>query len=193
MTESAAAKALELLVLDEERARALSHDIRSADDGLTARRRRVAALAMGAAGCMGVIALFQLGVTRHVPEPDLPLLDADTVDASGEAYGLLSVGDAFIGFVSYGVTMLLAAMGGPKRHESHPYLPLALAVKAGFDAAQAGKLTVDQWTKHRAFCSWCLTAAAATFAVVPAVIPEARAAWRQLRTPRLAQRPARSA
>lgn len=178
-----AAGAIDFLVLDEERARALSHDIRSADDQLTARRRRVVGLAMGAAGCMGVIALFQLGITRHVPEPDLPLLDADKVDGSGEAYGLLSVGDAFIGFLSYGVTMLLAAMGGPQRHETSPYLPLAMAAKAGFDAAQAGRLTIDQWTRHRAFCSWCLTAAAATFAVVPAVIPEARAALRTLTRP----------
>jgi hypothetical protein len=81
--------------------------------------------------------------------------------------------------VSYGVTMLLAATGGPRRHVSHPWLPRALAVKAAFDAAQAAKLTVDQWTKHRAFCSWCLTAAGATFAVIPAVIPELRASLRK--------------
>ena len=111
-----------------------------------------------------------------------PGLDADKVDGSAEAYGLLSVGDAFLGFVSYGVTMLLAAMGGAKRHESHPYVPLAMAGKAVLDAGQAAKLTVDQWRLHRAFCSWCLTAAAATFMVVPLVLPEARAALKQLRT-----------
>ncbi len=101
------------------------------------------------------------------------------MDASKEAYEKLSVGDAFIGFVSYGVTMLLAAADGPRRHVSLSWLPRALAVKAAFDAAQAAKLTVDQWTKHRAFCSWCLTAAGATFAVIPAVIPELRASLRK--------------
>lgn len=154
----------------------LGLEIRSADDRLTHRRRQVVGLSMISAGCMGVIALYQFGITKHVPEPALPMLDADKVDGSGEAYQTLSVGDAFLGFVSYGVTMLLAAMGGPRRHVTNPALPLALAAKSLLDASQAAKLTVDQWTKHRAFCSWCLTAAAATFAVVPAAIPEARAA-----------------
>lgn len=45
----------------------------------------------------------------------------------------------------------------------------------------AAKLTVDQWTKQRAFCEWCLAAAGATFAALPAVMPEATAAWRRLR------------
>lgn len=157
----------------------LSREIRLADDALTEQRRRVVALSLTSAACMGVIALYQIGATKHVPEPPLPLLDADKVDASKEAYEKLSVGDAFIGFVSYGVTMLLAAAGGPRRHVSHPWLPRALAVKAAFDALQAAKLTVDQWTKHRAFCSWCLTAAGATFAVIPAVIPELRASLRK--------------
>ena len=46
------------------------------------------------AACMGVIALYQIGATKHVPEPPLPLLDADKVDASEEAYEKLSVGEA---------------------------------------------------------------------------------------------------
>lgn len=159
----------------------LGADIRSSTGPLLRNRRLVVALDMMAAGCMAVIAVYQIGLTRHVPEPDLPLLNADKVDASAEAYEKLSVGDAFLGFVSYGVTMLLAAMGGTRRHQTHPYVPLALAAKASVDAAQAAKLTVDQWRLHRAFCSWCLTAAAATFAVVPLVVPEAGAALKQLR------------
>lgn len=126
---------------------------------------------------MGIIALYQIGATKHLPEPPLPFLDADKVDASDEAYKMLAVGDAFIGFVSYGVTMLLAASGGPRRHATSPWLPRALAAKAAFDAVQATKLTVEQWTVHRAFCSWCLLAAGATFAVLPSVIPELRASF----------------
>lgn len=157
----------------------LSTEIRQAEDPLTQRRRRIVWLSLTSATSMAVIALYQIGATTHVPEPPLPMLDADKVDGSEEAYAKLSVGDAFLGFVSYGVTMLLAAAGGPRRHVSHPWLPRALAVKAAFDAAQAAKLTVDQWTKHRAFCSWCLAAAGATFAVIPAVMPELRASMRR--------------
>jgi hypothetical protein len=159
----------------------LGREVRSATGELVTRRRQVVALDLLAAACMGVIALYQIGAIRHVPEPDLPGLDADKVDGSAEAYGLLSVGDAFLGFVSYGVTMLLAAMGGANRHESHPYVPLAMAGKALLDAGQAARLSVDQWRLHRAFCSWCLTAAAATFMVVPLVLPETRAALKQIR------------
>jgi len=158
----------------------LSEQIRSASDDFTARRRRVVCLSLTSAACMGVIALYQIGATRHIPEPPLPGLDADAVDASGEAYARLLVGDAFLGFVSYGLTMLLAGVGGPRRHLSHPWIPLALAVKGGADALQAAKLTVDQWTKHRAFCSWCLAAATATFVAFPAMLPEAAAALRRV-------------
>jgi hypothetical protein len=130
---------------------------------------------------MAAVAAYQIGLTKRVPEPPFPLLDADKVDASAQAYEKLSTGDAFLGFVSYAVTMLLAAVGDSRRHQTHPYIPLAMAAKAGVDAAQAAKLTVDQWVRHRAFCSWCLTAAGSTFAVIPAVLPELRAALHTIR------------
>ena len=56
------------------------------------------------------------------------------------------------------------------------WIPIALAGKVAFDVVNAAKLSIDQWTRHRAFCFWCLIAAAATFATAPLVIPEAFAA-----------------
>lgn len=44
----------------------------------------------------------------------------DKVDASAEAYEKLQVGDAFLGFVSYGVALLLAAAGGRRRWREQP-------------------------------------------------------------------------
>lgn len=143
-------------------------------------RRRVFQLALGASGCMGVISLYQMGVIRHLPEPPLPRLDADKVDASAEAYSYLSTPDAVLGFASYAGTMVLASMGSPDRARSRPWISLAMGAKVFADALQAGKLTVDQWTKHRAFCSWCLLAAGFTFAAVPAALPETKAALRTL-------------
>ena len=103
------------------------------------------------------------------------------MDASPEAYRYLSTPDGVLGLASYAATAVLASMGGPDRARTTPWLPLLAAVKTGADAAQAAKLTRDQWTEHRAFCSWCLLAAAATFATVPLVLPEARDALRRLR------------
>lgn len=143
-------------------------------------RRKVLQFALGAAGCMGVISLYQMGVIGHLPEPPLPRLDADKVDASADAYSYLSTPDAVLGFASYAGTMVLASMGAPDRARSRPWIPLALGAKVIADALQAGKLTVEQWTRHRAFCSWCLVAAGFTFAAVPQALPEARAALRTL-------------
>ena len=161
----------------------LSHAVRTTDDAAMRRRRGIVALSLAAAGSMGMITLYQCGLIRHLPEPPLPRLDADKVDASAEAFGRFEVGDAFLGFVSYGVTMMLAAMGPPDRARRQPLIPLTLAAKAAFDTAMAAKLTIDQWTKHKAFCLWCLAAAAATFATAPLVIPETRAALAAWSTP----------
>ncbi|MGI8765750.1 MAG: vitamin K epoxide reductase family protein [Gemmatimonadaceae bacterium] len=144
------------------------------------RRRKVVGLSLVAAAAMGLIAAYQTGIIKHLPEPPLPLLDADKVDASSEAYAKLSVPDGILGLGSYAVTMGLAAMGGSNRAKKAPWIPLALAAKVAADSVNAGKLTVDQWTKHRAFCSYCLLSAAVTFAMVPLVLPEARTALRQI-------------
>ncbi|MBV9768403.1 MAG: hypothetical protein JOZ32_02430 [Bryobacterales bacterium] len=49
-----------------------------------------------------------------------------------------------------------------------------------FDTALAGKLSIDQWTKYRAFCFWCLLTTGATVAALPLAFPEARTALRHL-------------
>jgi hypothetical protein len=53
-------------------------------------------------------------------------------------------------------------------------------VKVALDVANAARLTIDQWTKYRAFCFWCLIAAGATFAMVPLVVGEAMEAARTI-------------
>ncbi len=158
----------------------LSHELRTGSGDFLEERRGVIALSLTAIGCMGLIALYQIGIIRRLPDLPLPLMDSDKVDASEEAYEKFSTPDAFIGLGSYAVTMGLAAMGGKNRATERPLLPLALAAKASVDAIQAAKLTYDQWAKHKAFCIWCLLAAGATFAIVPLVLGEAAVAARQL-------------
>lgn len=144
-------------------------------------RRRTLALSLAGAASMAVISLYQLGLIRHLPEPPLPHLDADKVDASPEAYRILATPDALLGLMGYVVTAWLAGMGEPDRASSKPWLPLTLSAKVGVDAAVAGWLTVQQWRDHRAFCSWCLLASVMTAVTVPQVLPEARAALNTLR------------
>ncbi len=162
----------------------LSEQLRRGTGEFLSRRRKIAGLALTATGSMGLVSLYQLGIIKHLPDPPLPGFDSDRVDASAEAYSKLWMPDGPIGLGSYAATLGLAAMGGEDRMSEKPWIPLLLAVKVAFDALQAGKLTVDQVTKHRALCVWCLLAAGSTFATVPLVIPEARAALRELRTGR---------
>jgi hypothetical protein len=159
---------------------ALSREMRLGSGPFLAARRKVVGLSLVAMGAMAPIALYQIGIIKHLPEPPLPMLNADAVDASAEAYAILAIPDAFLALGSYAATAALAAMAGTDRAETKPWIPLALAAKVALDAAVSAKLTVDQWTKHRAFCSWCLLGAGATFATMPLVVPETRAALRRL-------------
>lgn len=158
----------------------LSRQLREGSGPFLAQRRGVVGLSLVSIGSMGLISLYQIGILKHLPDPPLPGFDSDKVDASAQTYSYFATPDAVLSIANYAVTMVLAAMGDQDRATKQPWIPLALAAKVVLDAAGAGKLTVDQWTKHRAFCIWCLLAAGATFVTVPLIIPEARVALRQL-------------
>jgi len=136
------------------------------------RRRGIVALSLVSSAAMGAIALYQTGIIEHLPDLPLPRADADKVDASAEAYSRFDTPDAILGLGSYAATMALAAMGGADRATETPWVPLAMAGKIAFDVANAARLTIDQFVKQKAFCTLCLTAAAATFAMLPLAVPE---------------------
>lgn len=159
----------------------LSRQLRSGTEEVLTRRRAIVVLQLVASASMSIITLYQMGIIRHLPEPPLPLLDADAVDAAPEAYAILATPDAALGLASYGATTVLAAMAGPDRATTRPIIPLMMAAKILVDAFIGAKLTVDQWTKHRAFCFWCLIGALASVISVPLAIPETRSALRSVR------------
>lgn len=162
-------------------AEAVSDALRRGSGEFLDRRRRMALLQSASAAALGVVGLYQFGLLKSVPEPPLPGLDADRVDASGEAYAFLRTPDSAIGIASAGVSLILAGMGGAKRHEEQPWIPLLLLAKSAADAAGALYLTGEQLTKHKRICSWCTVSAALLLSTVPTALPEARAAWRAFR------------
>lgn len=164
-----------------KQAERVSDDLRRATTPHLRRRWRQTALTLGAAGAMGVVALYQTGILRHLPDPPLPGLDSDKVDASGEAYESLKTPDATLGLASYGATLALIGMGGADRARQQPLIPLLAAAKVAADGVGAAWLTAEQITKHRALCFYCLLASAAVWAALPQALPEARDAWRTLR------------
>ncbi len=158
-------------------AEAVSDGLRRGASTSLTRRRRTAALALGAITAFVPVAAYQTGLMRHLPDPPLPGLDSDAVDASGEAYNLYNTPDAALGIGSYAATLALAAMGPADRANSNPWLPLALAAKVAFDAAGALYLTAEQLTKHKRLCTYCTAASVLTLAMIPQVLPDARSAW----------------
>ncbi|HZU27107.1 MAG TPA: vitamin K epoxide reductase family protein [Bryobacteraceae bacterium] len=131
--------------------------------------RDIAGLSLFSAGAMGVIALYQTGVLKRLPDP--PGFDSARVVTSPEARRF-GVPDGLLGLASYGITAALALAGAKG----------ALVAKVTADAAVAAKLTADEWRKHHAFCFWCLLATGATAISAALAWKEASAGWTDART-----------
>ena len=162
-------------------AEAVSDALRRQSTPFLDARRGIAALDLAATAALGVVAAYQTGLLRHIPDPPGRWFDSDKVDASGEAYKIGLVPDALLGMASAVATAALATAGAQDRHRQHPWLPLVLAGKVVMDAAWAVRLTAEQVFKHRAVCFWCLTAATAQLLTLRHALPEARSALSKLR------------
>lgn len=160
----------------------VSNDLRRRSSPALRARRAQTALMLGASAAMGVVTAYQTGLLRRLPDPPLPGIDSAKVDASGEVYEFLKTPDATLALASYGASLALIGMGGGERARERPLVTLLAAAKLGYDAVGAGYLTAEQISRHRAQCAWCLAAAAASIAAVPLGLPEAREAWRTLRS-----------
>jgi hypothetical protein len=169
-----AEQAMKLIQHNEDQARNVGYGIRNDSRKDMRRRRGIFGLALSAAASMSVIALYQMGIFKHVPEPPGSRFDSGAVTGSAKAYSLLETPDSVLAIGSYAVTMALAAMGSPDRAREQPLLPILLAAKVAFDAAVAAKYTIEEWKGHRVFCFWCLLASATTFASLPLAILDAR-------------------
>jgi uncharacterized membrane protein len=159
----------------------VSDDLRLSDSPMVRRRRWAAGLTLLATGAYAVVAAYQYGLARHLPEPPLRVLDADRVDASGEAYRVGHTPDTALALANAAGTLALIGMGAADRAERQPWIPVLAAAKTAADAAAGGWLFAEQVTKHRRVCGWCTVAAVATAAAVPLTLREARQAWRSLR------------
>jgi uncharacterized membrane protein len=169
-----------LLPLKTPQPALLSWQLRQTTTPYLRERRGVIGASLLASATLGVIGLYQIGLLKHLPEPKLPGFHSEQVNSSEEAYRWLETPDAFLGLGSYVATMTLAAVGGPNRVKTQPWIPLALAAKVGLDAAMAGFQVLTQARKLHTYCSWCLLTSAATLASVPLVLPEARAALKHM-------------
>lgn len=159
----------------------LGRALREGEEPFLKNRRWIVGLALYNILAMSAISLYQMGILKHVPEAHLPGEDADKINGSAQAYEIFQTPDAVLAIGSYAATAALAAMGPPDRVQALPWAALGMGVKALGDAAFAVKLLIDQPTKYKAYCSWCVTGALATLAALPLAWSEARAAFIQMR------------
>ncbi len=152
---------------------------RDGDDDLLARRRQVVGLSLFSVSCMGLIALYQVGLLKKVPEP--PGFDAEKVNGSAQGYSLLQTPDALLGLGSYAATAALAALGPPDRARTQPWSALAMGAKTLLDALLATTLLASQPVKYQAFSFWNVLSAGAVLASAWRALPESKAALRQIR------------
>lgn len=158
----------------------LGRELRTSSGAFLDRGRKIVKLTFFSCSVLGLIALYQTGILKKLPPSRWRAFDAEKVNGSAQAYSILSTPDALLGLTSYAVTACLAGMGSGDRWKTHPLIPVGMGLKVLGDAAFAGKLTMDECTKFRAFSMWSLLTAGATFAALPLAIPEAKAAIRQL-------------
>src|SRR4051794_4018939 len=100
---------------------------------------------------------------KKLPQPHWRGFDTGKVNGSAQAYSILAIPDGLLDFASYAVTACLAGAGPEDRSQINPWLPITMGLKLLTDAAFAGKLTLDECRKIRAFSLWSLLAAEATF------------------------------
>ncbi|MBP0443827.1 vitamin K epoxide reductase family protein [Roseomonas sp. SSH11] len=159
----------------------LSRDLRLRSDPDLRRRRWLVGLSLFGVAIGQVVALYQTGILRRLPDPPVGPFDSERVNASDYAYKRLQVPDAFLMVATYAATAALAAAGGRNRAERRPLLPIALAAKTLFDVGTNLKLAREEWEENEALCAYCQTATLVSVLSVALALPEASRALRRWR------------
>lgn len=144
-------------------------------------RRAIVATSLFGIGAMAVIALFQSGLLRRLP--DLPLEDfrSDEVNASDTAYGW-GMPDSPLSIGAHAASLAVATVGDEDRAQAHPWLPLAAsAVAAPAAITSARYLFYDMPVREKGWCPYCIVDALAHIAVLGFTFWESRKALRSWR------------
>ncbi|MFN8492778.1 MAG: vitamin K epoxide reductase family protein [Caldilineaceae bacterium] len=158
----------------------LSYELRKAVTPHLTRRRWIIGLSFFGAAMAQLVALYQTGIIKRLPDPPLPLIDSNKVDASTYAYKRRDTPDGLMMLSTYATTALLAGAGGKDRVQQKPWLPLAMGAKLLYDTVQVVRLGGEEWAENKALCFYCQTASLATLASLLLAIPEVTQAAQKL-------------
>lgn len=161
----------------------LSRELREGQSPDLTRRRWTVGLTLVGTVMAQIVSAYQIGLVEHLPDPPGKLgeiFDATKVDASDYAYQRMDTPDGFLMLTTLGVTATLAAAGGKDRAHRTPWLPIAAAAKALYDAVTVVALAREEWQDNKALCQYCQVASLTSLAVAALTIPEAVTAARHL-------------
>jgi uncharacterized membrane protein len=145
------------------------------------RRQTIALLSAVGLVDSAVIALYQLGIIRRLPDLPGRLFDSNKANRSPNAY-LLGVPDGIVGALLYAATLALSGVGGTRGARRHPILSVLLGGATIAGSLGALKYLSNVARRKEAACPYCLVGAAVSFASTACALPEVRAAIRGLRS-----------
>jgi uncharacterized membrane protein len=158
----------------------IRRELRHGTDPALERRRRIGLLAAAGAVDFALISLYQFGIVRHLPDPPGRIFDSDRVNASRKAYAL-GVPDGALGLGLYALTLILSTAGGSRASGRHPVFDVLLGGAVAAGVIGAGQYLYDMVRNQARACPYCLTGAAAHFAMAPLVAPLVVQSVRELR------------
>jgi uncharacterized membrane protein len=167
-------------MLGVDEARQLRRDLqRGNTTHLSLRRAIIGASVVGAAS-MVPVSMLQTGIVHHLPDPPIKGFHSDAANSSLIAYRF-GAPDGPMSVASFAVNIPIAALGGADRARTKPLIPLIAAGKAAMDAAMSGWY-FNEMRRGRKWCPYCIVGAISSLAVFLLSVPEARSAWRHLRS-----------
>ena len=150
----------------------LSRELREGQSPELTNRRWIIGLSLLGAAAGQIVTLYQTGIVKRLPDPPIPYVDSNKVNASDYAYNRLDTPAAVMMIVTYGLTAWLAAAGGKDRATKQPWLPVALGAKILADVGTNLQLAREEWAENKAFCAYCQTASALSIASAALAVPE---------------------
>jgi len=161
-------------------ARELRRDLQRGNTTHLNLRRAVIGTSVVGMASMVPVTMLQTGIVHHLPDPPIKGFHSDAANSSLIAYKF-GVPDGAMAVASFGANIPIAAFGGADRARTKPLVPVIAAGKAGIDAATS-LWYFNEMRKGKKWCPYCIVGAISSVAVFLLALPEARAAWHQLRS-----------
>lgn len=136
------------------------------------RRYWTGAVSLVGAASMVPVSLLQLGLVNDLPDPPLRGFDSKKVNLSDEAR-LLGVRDGPITLMNFLANIPLAIAGGKHRARRTPWIPMVAGAKALGEALGGVWFFSKMPRIEKAWCGYCIVAAAASVGVFALTLPEA--------------------